>query len=160
MRTLRCVFSGDPLSAEQGFPRRIVDDVWQELTGSLIIAESTDAAGARSAVDVERRLRLVPMQVESDEFSELFLSYMRRLSAVVNEERADVIWRSAPAVLQQALACWDEVQVFEGASRDPEGGLVIRLYADDGITPKYYALLDGLKLDDRHEAADLGPDVS
>ena len=82
------------------------------------------------------------------DFMTYIKTYMKRLKEHLeqnNPDRVKAFMSEIQVFVKDVLGRFDDFQFFTGESMDPEAGVALMFYKEDGITPYFYFMRDGLK---------------
>ncbi|MEU7168293.1 translationally-controlled tumor protein [Streptomyces morookaense] len=159
------VFSGDELGGD-AFPLKEDDDIAIEMEGKLIkistdvdVADDTgagqtdedaadDAGESVTKVNIVHAHELEQTQFTKKSYQVYIKGYTKRLLTYLKEhnpERAAIFEKKAPAFIKGILANFNDWDFYTGKSMDPDAGLAMLNYRDDGQTPYVVVLKDSVK---------------
>jgi len=122
------------------------------LIGGNASAEGEDAdAGADDGqiqgVNVIMNARLTETNFGKKDFTVYMKGYMKKVLAHLEKEnpsRIDNFKKGAQAALKEVLGSFKDWEFFTGESMDPDAGVVLMNYKEDGVTPYFWYFKDGL----------------
>ena len=75
-------------------------------------------------------------------------TYMKRLKEYLEQNKPDRVQKFMAEIqvfVKDVLSRFDDFQFFVGESMDSEAGVALMFYKEDGVTPYFYFMRDGLK---------------
>jgi hypothetical protein len=160
------IISGDEMITD-AFDLKEVDDLVFEVDCKMItIREGADVdiganASAEEAAEeledgmisvnnVVYSMRLVETQFDKKSYMTYIKGYMKKVKAYLEEkspERAEVFEKGVGAVVKRIVGNFKDYEFFVGESMDPDGGVALLNYREDGMTPYLTFFKDGLKIE-------------
>jgi len=159
------IVTGDEMISDS-FKLTVVDDIVFEVEAKMVTVSegsydiggnpSTEGAEEDEGVDTNARtvnniveaFRLQPTGYDKKDFTIYIKGYMKKVKEHLEKtkpERVEPFQAAATTFIKKILSKFNEYQFFMGASCDPEAGLAILFYKEDGIIPYFYFFKDGLK---------------
>ncbi|KAI9488769.1 translationally controlled tumor protein [Zychaea mexicana] len=163
MLLYRDILAGDELFSD-AYPIKLVDDVAYEVDcqmitvkeGEVDIGANPSAEGGDEGVEetaqtvnnVVHSFRLTETSFDKKSYMAYIKGYMKAVKAKLQEQnpsRVAEFEAKAPAFVKKILGNFKDYEFYVGESMDPEGMVALLNYREDGVTPYFTFLRDGLK---------------
>ena len=126
-----------------------IDD---SMFGGNASAEGADEGGADGdvathGINVILSHRLVETGFNKKSYQTYLKGYMKAIKAKLEEtnpSRVDTFVKGAQAMAKMILGKFDQYQFYTGESMNPEGMAILLNYREDGVTPYFIFMKDGL----------------
>jgi hypothetical protein len=158
------VISGDEMISD-AFEIQEIDDIAYEVDAKMIVVKQgadidigANASaeeqqeeledGAVQILDIVYSFRLTETSFDKKSFMTYIKGYMKEVKKRLQEsnpDRVPIFEEKAPAFVKKILGNFKDYEFFVGESMDPEGGVGLLNYREDGVTPYFTFFKDGLK---------------
>jgi Translationally controlled tumour protein len=92
---------------------------------------------------------LSPVPFDKDSFKEYIKAYLARVKGVLEKEKPDRVatfMKGSQMVIKKVLSNFGDYSFYQGESMEENGGIVMMVYKEDGVTPCFNFFRDGLVL--------------
>ncbi|KAA6388004.1 MAG: putative Translationally-controlled tumor protein [Streblomastix strix] len=163
MRIYKDIFTNDEMCSD-AFPLKLISSVVMEIEAKMIkegvgdidiganpSSEEAEDAIQDDVVMVNNVISVFHLQetpFDKKSFMTYIKAYMKRIKEYLEKnkpERVAGFMADIQDFVKDILKRFDDFQFFTGEQMDPEAGIAIMFYKEDGITPYFYFFRDGLK---------------
>ncbi|KAG5452995.1 Translationally-controlled tumor protein [Clonorchis sinensis] len=164
MRVFKCAISGDEMFSDSHKIKLIDDAIYEvdakfvnvsnKVDDSLIGANpSAEEAGENLDDGVERVIdlvhgnRLCETHFDQKGFKVYLKDYLKKVKELVAKKdpaRVESFQKAVETYMKNVLANFKDYQFFIGEKMDPNGCVALMNYREDGMTPYFVFLKDGL----------------
>eukprot|EP00995_Heteronema_vittatum_P007283 NODE_2426_length_788_cov_944.763194_g1689_i0.p1 GENE.NODE_2426_length_788_cov_944.763194_g1689_i0~~NODE_2426_length_788_cov_944.763194_g1689_i0.p1 ORF type:complete len:169 (+),score=69.47 NODE_2426_length_788_cov_944.763194_g1689_i0:79-585(+) len=157
------VFCGDEVLTDT-YPMKELDDAVYEVEAKYVTISTEndfDIGANASAEEAEEGLesnsqqvinlvhfqRLVDTSFDKKGYMAAIKAYMKKVKEHLEAkkpERVAAFQAGAQTFVKKVLAEFDEYTFYMGESMDPESGIILCRFGEDGMTQKFYFFKDGL----------------
>eukprot|EP01087_Luapelamoeba_hula_P023424 TRINITY_DN85_c0_g1_i1.p1 TRINITY_DN85_c0_g1~~TRINITY_DN85_c0_g1_i1.p1 ORF type:complete len:168 (-),score=37.08 TRINITY_DN85_c0_g1_i1:93-596(-) len=157
------IISGDEVGSDS-FPAEVIDDVLIRMTTKVIVktedgynmgagefgggeeaAYDATSTSVNNCVDAHR---LTSTNFDKKGYMTYIKGYMAKIKKQLEEsnpERVPVFTRNATIAVKKILENFKDYDFFVGEGMNFEGMIILKNYAEDGVTPYLYVWKDGIR---------------
>jgi len=162
-----CLLNGEELCSDSYPKKDLYDGCIYEVSGqnirvdggiddSLIGGNASAEDGAigtddtaATGINIIMTHKLVETQFDKKSFKGYIKDYFKKIMTVLKDEGKDddlkVFKKGAQEAMKHILESFKEWQFYTGENMDPEAGIVLGNYREDGVTPYFWYFKHGLK---------------
>ena len=166
MKIFKDIFNNDEVLSDI-YPIKEIDDVIYEVEGKNITINESDNfdiganpsadgqgeeegtdSNSQTVINIVHAHRLAETSFDKKSYMGYIKAYMKRVLDHLKEknpERVEIFQKNIQAFIKRVLEKFSDYSFYTGSSMDVEGLVILMGYREDGMTPVFYYVKDGLE---------------